>query len=175
MIIVYKSKTGFTQKYAELIASETGSQAQPFDKVDMKKLKEHDVVVFGGRCCGGVVDGLEDFKKQAEKNNVSNLVVFCTGATPAAMTDMIEEMWQQNLTEKELVTIPHYYMESGICYEKMNFADKMMMKAFRLMMKKKSDKTEYEKALAKAIEHSYDNSSPENARPLIEKLKAYQE
>ena len=41
------------------------------------------------------------------------------------------------------------------------------------MMKKKNDKTEYEEALAKAIEQSYDNSSPENARPLIEKLMQY--
>ena len=37
----------------------------------------------------------------------------------------------------------------------------------------KNDKTEYEEALAKAIEQSYDNSSPENARPLIEKLMKY--
>ena len=37
----------------------------------------------------------------------------------------------------------------------------------------KNDKTEYEEALAKAIEQSYDNSSPENARPLIEELMQY--
>ena len=89
------------------------------------------------------------------------------------MTDMIGEMWKNNLSEEDMKKIPHYYLESGICYEKMNFADKMMMKAFRHMMKKKNDKTEYEEALAKAIEQSYDNSSPENARPLIEKLMQY--
>lgn len=170
MIIVYKSKTGFTKKYAELIAAETGAEVQPVEKTDMKSLTAHDVVVFGGRCCGGFVDGLDDFKKQAGKNGITNLVVFCTGATPAVMTDMIGEMWEKNLSEEELSKIPHYYLESGICYEKMNFADKMMMKAFRHMMKKKTDKTEYEEAMAKAIEQSYDNSSPENARPLIEKL-----
>ncbi|MDY2680430.1 MAG: flavodoxin domain-containing protein [Lentihominibacter sp.] len=173
MIIIYKSKTGFTKKYAELIAAETGAEVQPVEKADIKSLAAHDVVVFGGRCCGGVVDGLDDFRKQAVKNGISNLMVFCTGATPAEMTDMIGEMWKNNLSEEDMKKIPHYYLESGICYEKMNFADKMMMKAFRHMMKKKTDKTQYEEALAKAIEQSYDNSSPENARPLIEELMQY--
>ena len=67
MIIVYKSKTGFTKKYAELIAAETGAEVQSVEKTDMKSLTAHDVVVFGGRCCGGFVDGLDDLKKQAGK------------------------------------------------------------------------------------------------------------
>ena len=50
MIIIYKSKTGFTKKYAELIAAETGAEVQPVEKADMKSLAAHDVVVFGGRC-----------------------------------------------------------------------------------------------------------------------------
>ena len=64
-------------------------------------------------------------------------------------------------------------MDSGISYATMKRAAKMLRKAFRHMMKKKTDKTEYEEALAKAIEQSYDNSSAENARPLIEKLMQY--
>ena len=55
--------------------------------------------------------------------------------------------------------------------EKMPFLDRMMMKAFRSMMKRKKAKTEADRQMAQAIAGSYDISSKEYIVPLIAALK----
>ena len=95
-----------------------------------------------------------------------------TGATPNAAEDTINEFWRQNLTGDELKKIPHFYMQSGLCYEKMGFVDKLMMKIFAAMMAKKKDKSSYEKDLGQVISGSYDISSEKYVEPLVAFLKS---
>ena len=80
----------------------------------------------------------------------------------------IEEVWKNNMSPEELVNIPHFYMQSGICYEKMKMPDKILMKMASAMLKKKSDKNDFEKGFEQAISHSYDISSESYAEPLID-------
>ena len=62
-------------------------------------------------------------------------------------------MWSQNLSAEELEKIPHFYMPAGLCYEKMSFPDKLMMKTAAAFMKrsvkKKQEKTEMDLAVGK--------------------------
>ncbi len=58
-------------------------------------------------------------------------------------------------------------MQSGLCYEKMPFGDKLMMKVFASMVKRKKEKSEYETAMAQALGSSYDLSSKEYIKPLV--------
>lgn len=81
---------------------------------------------------------------------------------------MINEAWKNNLTPEELNEIPHFYMESGLRQEKMPLGDKLMLKVFAAMVKGKKEKTEYEKAMAQALGESYDHSSREFVKPLVD-------
>ena len=101
----------------------------------------------------------------------SSDLVFVTGATPNTEEQVIKDFWKQNLTDDELQKIPHFYMQSGLCYEKMSFADKLMMKGLRAMLKKKKDKSQEEQMMERMIAGSYDISSEEYVRPLISYLK----
>lgn len=58
--------------------------------------------------------------------------------------------------------------ESGICYEKMKMQDKILMKMASAMLKKKSDKSDFEKGFEQALSQSYDISSESYAEPLID-------
>lgn len=51
-IIVYKSSTGFTKRYAEMIAQETSCALAEFKTVTAKHLSAYDTVLFGSRAHG---------------------------------------------------------------------------------------------------------------------------
>ncbi len=84
--------------------------------------------MFGTRAHAGMMDGYQKAKKLFEKSGVSRLILFVTGATPNAAAETVEAFWKQNLSSDELAKIPHFYMQSGLCYEKMSLADRLMMK-----------------------------------------------
>ncbi len=171
IMIVYKSVTGFTKEYAQMIAQELDCSLIDFKNVTAQMMSEADIVIFGSRMHAGMVDGLKKAKQLFAQSKASQFIVFVTGAMPNEEKDTIDEMWKNNFTSEELQQIPHFYMQGGLRYEKMPFFDKMMMKVFCMMMKKKKNKNEKEQQLADIITTSYDISSKSYIMPLIEFLK----
>jgi len=172
ILVTYKSKTGFTKKYAEIVAKEVGCEVVDFKKSSAKQMSEYDVVVFGSRLHAGMIDGWKKAKETFTKSGAKKLVVFVTGATPNEAAEEIETVWKNNLTAEELESIPHFYMQSGLCYEKMSFGDKSMMKMVSTVMSKQKDLSSKDQSFLQAIQSSYDISSEEYAKPLIAYLKS---
>ena len=63
-------------------------------------------------------------------------------------------------------------MQSGLCYEKMSLADRLMMKVAAVMVRNKKNKTAQDIAFEQAIRSSYDISSIEYIEPLVSYLKS---
>ena len=171
ILVVYQSKTGFTKRYAELIAGALDACAADIRKVSRQTLSGCEVLIFGGRAHAGRLSGLSRAKRLYQRSGAKHFAVFATGATPNRAEETIEQFWDKNLSPKERAEIPHFYMQSGLCYEKMGFVDKFMMKGLSSMLKKKGNLTEEEQLMAKTIESSFDNSSPAYIEPLVRKLK----
>jgi len=171
-VIVYKSKTGFTKKYAQMIAKEIACDLLELKKATPKKLAEYDTIVFGSRFFAGTVDGMKKSRELFAASGAEKIIVFATGATPNAAEEIINEVWKNNFTPEELETIPHFYMQSGICYEKMPFGEKMMMKMAAKMMKNQKEKDEMGQGFEEALKGSFDISSEEYVKPLVEYLKS---
>ena len=170
ILVTYKSKTDFTKRYAEIIAKEVDGYLMDFKEVTAEKMSEFDVVVYGGGLYAGMVNGLKKAKEMFEKSFAKKFIVFATGGTPNEATKEIDVVWKNNLTVEELASIPHFYMQSGICYEKMSFANKTLMKMMSNVLSKKKNKDSAEESFAQAIKSSYDISSKEYAEPLIKFL-----
>jgi len=169
-LLIYKSQTGFTRRYAEIIAAQTGCDLMEFKKASAKLLSGYNRIVFGGRLRAGAVDGLKAAKAMFKKSGAKEFIVFATGATPNAAADIITQTWMKNLSEAELASIPHFYMQSGLQYDGMSGIDRFMMRMLSRMLAKKKDLSETDAAFARAIASSYDISSEEYARPLIDYL-----
>lgn len=167
-IIVYKSKTGFTRRYAEWIARETGYELLDFKKASLSALAEYDRIVFGSRLFAGTVDGLKKFKETCRGKQ---LVLFATGAMPNAADNTIADIWKKNLSADELSSIPHFYMQAGLNYEKMGLAERCMMKMLSIMLSRMKNPSEADLAMARMIEKSFDASDKKYILPLIEHLK----
>lgn len=169
IIVLYNSKTGFTRKYAQLLALELGCTALPL-KDAPSDLSQYAAVAFGSRLHAGVLDGWKKAQKLLARRGAKRLVVFATGAMPNEAGDTIQKMWEQNLTPAEREAIPHFYLQAGLCYEKMGGVDRAMMKFAAWAMTRKKAKTPEDEAFQNAISRSYDISDPKYLRPLADCL-----
>lgn len=170
-LVIYKSKTGFTKKYAEIVAKNIDCTMLEFKKATAATMSKYDTIVFGSRVYAGMIDGWKKAKELFQKSSAKKLVVFATGATPNVAEEIVAEIWKTNLSAEEMETIPHFYMQSGICYEKMGWADKTIMKIASMIMSKKKEKGDYENGFEQAVASSFDASSEEFAQPLIDYLR----
>ena len=100
IIVVYKSSTGFTKKYAEWIAEEVKGTLADHRTVTAQMLSEYEVVVFGSRAHAGMIDGYKKARELFQKSAAGKIVLFVTGATPNAAEDMIRD-FDKNAYEKE--------------------------------------------------------------------------
>lgn len=170
IVVAYRSKTGFTKKYAQMIAEEIGCELADFNRMTVENMSKYDTVVYGSRLFAGTVEGLKKAKEMYRKSGAKRFIVFATGATPNTEKEIIEEVWKNNLSSEEQNEIPHFYMQAGLNYENMPLSDKILMKGLAYSMKKKKDKTDKEKEFEKAIACSFDSSSREFIIPLVRML-----
>ena len=170
ILVTYKSKTEFTKRYAEIIAKELGAEMLDFKKVTAETMSEYDIIVYGGGLYAGMINGFKKTKELFAKSSAKKLVVFATGGTPNELTDKVEEVWKINLTEEEKETIPHFYMQAGLCYEKMSLFNKLLMKMMANILSKQENKDDVTKAQEQSLKSSYDILDAKYAKPLIEYL-----
>ena len=60
-LVLYQSKTGNTEKYANDIAKRVNADIFPLKRFKAKKLSEYDTIVFGGWVKGGKIQGIDEF------------------------------------------------------------------------------------------------------------------
>ena len=75
-IILYKSKYGATQKYAEWLVEATGFECIETNKAKISEVKKYDVVILGGGIYASGIAGLSFLKKNLSTffNNFSYLL-----------------------------------------------------------------------------------------------------
>jgi len=168
ILLIYKSKTGYTKKYADWICEEINCRLENISNMKNINFSNYDLVIYGSRIHAGKIDGLEKIKRL---NLGSKLILFATGATPKE-TDSIKEMWKNNLSEEELITVKHFYFPAGLNYEKMGFLDKTMMRMASMMLEKKKNKSREEEGMQNSIKKSYDISDKSRIKPLVEYIKS---
>ena len=166
-IVIYKSKTGFTKRYAEWIREELKCEIAEYEEISKLDFNDFQLVIYGSRVHAGKIDSLERIKRLLDNKNC-DLVVFATGATPNAEAETIENTMKNNFGDNPL---PHFYMQSGLSYEKMGFADKTIMKMLSKMLSSKKEKSDVENGTATAISKSHNISDPSFITPLIDYVR----
>ena len=171
--LVYKSKSGFTKRYAEWIARETDCELIPLKRSNAASVSGCDIFIYGSRVHAGRVDGLSKARELFVRSGAKHMIVFATGGMPNSAVDTLEEMWRNNLTADEMKEIPRFYMQAGICYEKLGPIDKAMMKMAASMMAKQADTNPTGQPMASALQGSYDISDRQFIAPLVAALKEF--
>lgn len=166
-VVIYNSQTGFTKRYAEWIAEETGADCFELAEAKKKSLDGYDVLIFGGWACAGGISKLSWFKSNIDKWSDKKLIVFCVGGSPIESPE-IEPALRKNFNKDEMEKVNVFYCPGGFNYEKMSSTSKLMMKMFIKMQKAKKDKTKEDEMMIKMISSSYDISDKKYIAPILE-------
>lgn len=169
-LIIYHSKTGFTERYARWLQEDLSCDCVPYEKRKTVNLSQYDAVVYGAGCHAGSIRKVKWFQEKLPALSGKKLAVFFTGAMPpdpAATQKTVE----QNFTPEQLKTLKVFYLWGGLNYERMGALDKGMMAMFRKMMNAKADATEEQREMAKVIAGSFDKTDRKYLAPLEEYLR----
>ena len=96
-VVIYKSKTGFTKKYAEWIAEDLLADIFDVSKVTINMLTEYDTIIYGGSLHAVGINGVKLITQNIDKLKDKKIVVFATGASPSR-EDVINEVRDKNFT-----------------------------------------------------------------------------
>ena len=99
-IVVYKSISGFTERYARWIGEGLGADVQRQSKVDQRILKSYDTIIYGGSLHAVGIIGLKKIKTILNTLENKKLVVFAVGASPYNER-IVEEIKKHNFDKKK--------------------------------------------------------------------------
>ena len=165
VVLVYKSNTGFTKKYAQWIHEELNCTTIELKDADISEVTQYDIIIFGGGMHANKINGIEFIKNNLEIFKNNHLIVFATGATPACAVEQVKQFEQANIPSR--YNIPFFYFQSGMNYKNMRIRDKMIMSSLKFALRVKKDKNSVEQGTMKAIDNSYDNTNQIFIKPLI--------
>ena len=165
VIVIYKSGTGFTKKYAQWIAEDLNCESIDVKNLNKINLSQYDLVIYGSSVMANKLKEIEKIKKIVQQN----LIIFGVGLAPVIhATDKIRN---ENLTLEEQANIPFYYFQGGIDYEKLGFASRKILRMICYSLQKKKKKTEEDIGMIEGLSASCDYTHKDYILPLIEKVK----
>lgn len=161
-IVIYHSSTGFTAWYAQQLAEALGGRAVPVKEARRALSCRPDVAIFGTRAHCGQIDKLRRGVRLLRESGAPECAIFVTGAAAPDARETVAQLWSNNLPKAGAQEIPHFYLPAGLCYEKMNGVDRLLMKGLASMLRSKKNKTDADRLLEQSIASSFDISAPEH-------------
>ncbi|QHQ63379.1 flavodoxin domain-containing protein [Anaerocolumna sedimenticola] len=159
MLIVYESKTGFTKRYADMLAAKTGLRV--FRVKELSRITQDEEVIFLGWMKAGKIQGLDKLRKY----NIKAVCGSGTGRTAEPDTETVA-------ARNKIKGIPFFYLRGG-CFplRELKGTDKIMLSMFLKMLKSRKDKDERLEEAITIIENGFDGVKEENLEPVLEWLK----
>lgn len=162
--IVYTSNTGYTAKYAQLLASKTGLPAYSTDEA-MCKLSKNDSVIYLGWLMAGKI---KDYKKAFKTFDIK--AACSVGMNPSGT--QTEEVRKNNGIPE---TIPLFTLQGGYDYDRLHGMNKFLMKfVSKMLIKKisaKPDRTDSDNEILDLLINGGSLVREENLEPIMKWLK----
>lgn len=160
MVIVYESKTGFTKRYADMLAAKT--RLKVFRVIELAKVNQDEEIIFLGWMKIGKIQGLDKLRKY-------NVKAICGSGTGRIAEPNPEEVIARN----KITGMPFFYVRGG-CFplKELKGIDRIMLTLFVKMLKRRKNKDERQEEAISIIENGFDGVNEENLEPVVEWLRA---
>ena len=168
-IVAYRSKTGYTKRYAEWIAEELGCDIK--EDPAFEDIRDYDTVIYGGGMYAGGFNGVKLITKNLDKLAGKKLVLFAVGSNPGREEEM-KVFWDRILTAEQQKSIGHFYLRGGFDFSRLSGKDKLLMKMLKVRLEKTKERTEDQQGLLDAYEKPVDFSDKENIRLLTDFVRS---
>jgi flavodoxin len=170
-VVVYKSISGFTKKYAEWIAEELEADLFGREKIDIDILLKYDIIIYGGSLHAVGISGVNIIKDNLSELRDQNIIIFTTGAS-LSKESIISEARDNNFSAEEQKQIQFYYFRGGFDFNKLNLINKILMTLFKWKIQLKRHKTPDEKGMLAAYSKPMDFTKKENIKGLVEYVRS---
>lgn len=171
ILVVYKSKYGATEQYAEWLKEELGCEMISADECKLKDLEAHDTIVFGGGLHAGGITGISLIKKNFKKIADKKIIIFAVGINVEDEKNL-EDIRDINLRGK-FADLPCFLLKGAYDPKKITGFDAFLMKQVRKMIMKKPiiEREPQERELVKVIDNGGNWVEKENLAPIIAAIK----
>lgn len=170
-IVVYRTKSGFAEKYARWIAEDLDCGCVPYGSISKEELMKYRRVVVGGYVRYERLDAAKEIAELI--SGLPDVVVFIVGATP--MTDRMATGYMLRRTYRQsryFRFVPHFYLQGGMNLERIGRVERFLVKLMIFMIRHAPYATGDIKAAAERMSHSADFSNRANICALVEYVKA---
>lgn len=165
-LVIYKSKSGFTKKYAEWIAEVLSADIFPISKIKGKELENYDAVVYGGGLYIIGINGIKFLKKNFDRLKGKKLVVFATGLSPVR-DNVLKEVGDRNFTYEQQKYLRFFYLRGGFDFNKLRFIDKILMTLLKIKLNIKKELEPDEKGMLAAYDKPVDFTRQKNIDEIV--------
>ncbi len=164
-IVVYKSKYGYTKRYAEWIAEELSCDIK--ENAAFSDISGYDMIICGGGCYAGTINGSKLITKNLARLSGKKLILFAVGTSSGADKDIIP-FWEKNLTVEQRQAVAHFYLRGGFDYSRLGSTDKLLMNMLKSHLKKIKDPDEETRGLLAAYDTPVDFTDKKRLKELLE-------
>lgn len=171
-VVLYRSISGFTQRYAEWIAEELEANLVDIRRFSAGKFPEYDVIVFGGSLHAVGINGIKIIKENLSTLADKKIVVFAVGASPPKQ-NVEEEIKKANFSAEMQKSIILFYLRGGFDYNKLYRSNKISMTLYKARLSAKKNKTVDEKEMLDVYSKPVDFTKKENIEDIIGYIKSF--
>lgn len=158
--IVYVSNTGFTEKYAKLLALETSLPVLSLDDAK-KNLKKGSEIVFLGWIMGGIISGFKKAKRRYKIKCVAGV----------GMDSPKNQTGEYLATKNKIKDIPTHYLQGGFNMGMLTGVYGIMMRSMLKQLQMKKEKTKEDIEFEKQISKGFDKVKMENLQLVLHEIQ----
>lgn len=171
--VVYATKQGSTERYAQWIAEACGADLISVKQANPDDLCGYDTVVFGGGVYAGAINGISLMKNNLERfREKSRLFVFTVGLTQPGDAGAFEQVLVRNFTQQERERFRFYHFPGALDFRKLPLWQRPMFYLLKKSIQGRppENRTQVEQNLLDCYGGAVDFTSRVYTEPLIQEI-----
>ena len=165
-IVVYQSKTGYTEKYANWLSESLACPLKSLNELKSEDLQGYDLIIYGGGVYASKIAGLNKIKKMTSP---SKIIAFGVGMTSPQALDL-QQYEGLNIGGENIKKI--YYLRGGLDIKQLGFFLKKMMNMMKKGIEKKEEKSQDDKEFLSAFSQKTDFTSEDSLSEILSYIKS---
>jgi len=166
VIVVYRSKSGYTKRYADMIAQAVGADIADGRRVRIEALKQYDTVVFGGGLYAVGINGAAFIKRCMRELKDQRIIVYALGASPPRQ-EIVDEVRNNNFDAEQQTRMQFFLLRGGFDYDKLTPVGKLLMRLMKARLKRRDDPTADERGMLAAYDTPVDFVKEKHIAPVV--------
>lgn len=170
IVVVYRSKSGYTKKYASWLAEELDCDLIPGNKTNADALTKYDTIIYGGGIYALGINGIKLITDNLVKFKSKKLIVFGVGESPVRLKNS-EHLRKKNIPVEGYDRITFFYLRGGFDFSRLTLLHKIMMSLLKIKLKHIKNPDDDVKGMLDSYIHPIDFTDRKNLEPIVEEVR----